>query len=185
MVLLYDKVVRDIIVPVYKSDTMWNWWFNKHCKFLKGILVLFKEEQLYIRDTGKFCNPKIEKVSVTVEGKSNKIYVQGMRPFEQYDEIRKYFAEGKQRDASASEVQKHLRLHDLGMGEYLKDKYASWIDFRTIDENILHGTGRKVGSKGGRITLQIENKAESTYIYLIMDAQLNIQNGVFVSVIYY
>ena len=54
----------------------------------------------------------------------------------------------------------------------------------TIDENILHGTGRGIGRRGGRIILQIKKKAElagslKVYIYLIMDAQLNIQNGVF------
>ena len=54
-----------------------------------------------------------------------------------------------------------------------------------IDENFLHGTGKKIknASEG------IEKKAESAgalnaYIYLIMDAQLNIQNGAFVSAIY-
>ena len=70
-----------------------------------------------------------------------------------------------------------MQLHDFGVGEYLTNKYALWIDFRTTDENTLHGTGRKVGSEGGGITLQIEKKAESAgtlnaYIYVIMDAQL-------------
>ena len=86
-------------------------------------------------------------------------------------------------------MQKNSWLHDLGVGVYLTDKYALWIDFRAIDENTLHGTGRKVGSEGGGITLQIEKKAESAealinaYIYLIMDAQLNNENGAFVSAI--
>ena len=112
-----------------------------------------------------------------------------MRSFEQYDETRKYFAEGKQKDNNANEIQKHLQLHDLGVGEYLTDKYALWLDFRAIDENSLHGTGRRIGNASEGITLQIEKEAESAgnlnaYIYLIMDAQLNIQNGAFVSAIY-
>ena len=49
------------------------------------------------------------KVSVIVEGKPNQLYTQGMRLFEQYDEICKYFAEGKQRD---NDVQKRLQLYD-------------------------------------------------------------------------
>ena len=76
-----------------------------------------------------------------------------MRSFKQKDEICKYFAKGKQRDINAKQVQKHLWLHDPGIGEYLTDKYALWIDFRTIDENVLHGTGGKVGIEGGGITL--------------------------------
>ena len=102
------------------------------CKSLKGILVLFEGAQPYTRDTGKFYNPKIQKVSLIVEGKSNQLYAQGMRSFEQYDEICKYFAEGKQRD---NNVQKQLQLHNVNVGEYLTDKYALWLDFRTIDEN--------------------------------------------------
>ena len=75
----------------------WNWSFNTPCKSLKGILVLFEEEKPYARETGKFCNTKIQKVSVIVEGKPNQLYPQRMRSFEQYDEICKYFAEGKQK----------------------------------------------------------------------------------------
>ena len=65
----------------------------------------------------KFYNPKIQKASVTVEGKPNQLYSQGMRSFEQYDEICKYFAEGVQRDSNANEVQVQLQLHDLSLGE--------------------------------------------------------------------
>ena len=112
-----------------------------------------------------------------------------MRSFEQYDETRKYFAEGKQKDNDANEVQKHLQLHDLRMGEYLTDKYALWLDFRMIDENFLHGMGRRIENALEEITLQIEKKAEAarnlnTYIYLIMDAQLNIKDGTFVAALY-
>ena len=143
---------------------------------MKGILVLFEEEQSYTRDMSKFYYLKIEKVSVIVEGKPNQLYAQGMRSFEQYDEICKYFAEEKQKDKDANEIQKHLQLYDLSLGEYLVNKYALWFDFRMIDENELHGTGRRIENASEGITLQIEKKAESAgalnaYIYLIMDAQ--------------
>ena len=62
-----------------------------------------------------------------------------MRSFEQYDEICKYFAEGKQRDNDANEIQKHLQLYNLSLGEYLVNKFALWLDFRMTDENELHG----------------------------------------------
>ena len=133
---------------------MWNWSFNTPCKSLKGILVLFEEEKPYERDTSNFYNPKIQNVSVTVEGKPNQLYAQGMRSFEQYDEIRKYFAEGR----LANEVQAQLQLHNLCVGEYLTNKYALWLDFRTIDENILHGTGRRIENASEGITLQIKKK---------------------------
>ena len=136
----------------------WNWSFNTPCKSLKGILVLFEDEQPYARDMSKFYNPKIEKVSVTVEGKLNQLYAQGMRSFEQYDEICKYFAEGKQKDNNANEVQKQLQLHYLSVVEYLTGKYALRLDFRMIDENTLHGMGRRIQNASEGITLQIEKK---------------------------
>ena len=107
-----------------------------------------------------------------------------MRSFEKYDEARKYFTKGR----LANVVQAQLQLYDLSVGEYLVNKYALWLDFRTIDENELHGMGRQIGNTSGGITKQIK-KAEtagalSAYIYLIMDAQLNIQNGAYVSAAY-
>ena len=181
MVRLYDRVIQHSQMPVNKSDTKWNWSFNDTCKSLKGILVLFGEEKPYVRDTSKFYNPKIQKVTITIEGKPNQLYSQEMRSFEQYDEARKYFAEGK----LANEVQAQLQLHDVSVGEYL----VKSLDFRTIDENELHGTGRKIGNTLGGINIQVEEKVESAgalkaYIYLIMDAQLNIQKGSYVSAVY-
>ena len=113
-----------------------------------------------------------------------------MRSFEQYDEICKYFTEGSQKDSNTNEVQKHLQLHNVSVGEYLINKYALWLDFRMIDENELHRMGRRIENASEGITLQIEKKEESAgalnaYIYLIMDAQLNIQSGAYVSLVYW
>ena len=189
MALLYNRILRHRKIIVNKSDTVWNWAFDMPCKSLKDILILFGEEKAYTRDTSKFYNLGIQKVSVIVEGKPNQLYAQGMRSFEKYDEACKYFAERSQKDNNTNEVQKHLQLHNLSVGEYLVNKYALWIDFRTIDENELHRTGRRIENALEGITLQIEKKAESAgalnaYIYLIMDAQLNIQNGAYVSAVY-
>ena len=57
-----------------------------------------------------------------------------------------------------------------------------------IDENELHGMGRRIENASEGIILQIEKKAESAgvlnaYISLIMDAQLNIQSGEYVSAV--
>ena len=78
-----------------------------------------------------------------------------------------------------------MQLHDVSVGEYL----VKSLNFRTIDENKLDGTGRQIGNTLGGINIQVEKKAESAgalkaYIYLIMDAQLNIQKGSYVSTVY-
>ena len=97
--------------------------------------------------------------------------------------------ESREKTMLISKIQKHLQLYDLSLGEYLVNRYALWLDFRTTDENELHGTGRHIENASEGITLQIGKKAESAgvlnaYIYLIMDAQLNIQNGTYISAMY-
>ena len=69
------------------------------------------------------------------------MYAQNMEYCHQYDEIRKHFGEGRLKNAGA--IQKNLQLHDVDITSYYTDKYALWLDFRTIDDNKLHGSGRR------------------------------------------
>ena len=170
----------DTMCPITKYPSLNR--VNMPCKFLKGILVLSESEQSFARDTNKFYSLHILKVSVIVKGKPYQLYNQGMRSFEQYHEICKYFMEGLQKDAIVDEAQKYLQFHELSIGEYLTDKYTLWLDFKTID-------GRRIENTLEGVTLQIKKSAESAgvlkaYIYLIMDAQLNSKDGAFLSVDY-
>ena len=92
------------------------------------------------RDTEELCNPKITKVEVTVEVVPNELYAQNMEYRHQYDEIMKHFGEGRLKEAGA--IQKDLQLHNVNIASYYTDKYAIWLDFRTIDNIRLHGSGR-------------------------------------------
>ena len=58
----------------------------------------------------------------------------------QYEEIVKHFAEGRLKETGA--IQKDLQLHNINIASCYTDKYALWLDFRTIDDNRLHGSGR-------------------------------------------
>ena len=163
MALLYDRILRHRQISVNKSDTMWNWSFNTPCKSLKGILVLFEEEKSYTQDKSKFCNPGIQKISVTVEGKPNQLYAQGMRSFDQYDEAHKYFAEGR----LTNKVQAQLQPSDVSLGEYLVNKYALWLDFRMIDENELHGTGRRIEMHQKVLPYRLRRKQKQLGLYML------------------
>ena len=55
-----------------------------------------------------------------------------------------HFGEGQLKDAGA--IQKDPQLHDVNIVSYYTDKYAIWLDFRTIDDNRLHGSGRRLES---------------------------------------
>ena len=58
----------------------------------------------------------------------------------QHDEIMKHFGEGRLQNAGTT--QKDLQLHNVNTASYYTDKYALWLDFRTIDDdNKLHGLG--------------------------------------------
>ena len=188
--ILYDRILRARIIPLNKSDTSFSVDINSPSKNLKGVLLIFTQERSatkFARDTEEFYNPKIMKVEVTVEGVRNELYAQNMEYRHQYDEIVKHFAEGWLKEAGA--IQKDLQLHNVNIASYYTDKYALWLVFRTIDDNRLHGSGRRLENTSEGIRLQITKKAESAaklfcYLYIFQDAQINISDAQFLNVVY-
>ena len=143
--ILYDRILRACIIPLNKSNTSFSIDINSPSKILKGVLLIFTQERSatkFARDTEDFYNPKITKVEVTVEGVPNELYAQNMEYRHQYDEIVKHFAEGWLKEAGA--IQKDLQLHNINIASNYTDKYALWLDFRTTDDNRLHGSGRQL-----------------------------------------
>ena len=139
--ILYDRILRARIIPLNKSNTSFSVDINNPSKSLKGVLLTQERSTTkFARDTEESYNPKITKVEVTVEGVFNELYAQNMEYRHQYDEIVKHFAEGWLKEAGA--IQKHLQLHNINIASYYTNKYALWLDFRTIDDNRLHGSGR-------------------------------------------
>ena len=188
--ILYDRILRARIIPLNKSDTSFSVDINSPSKSLKGVLLIFTQERSatkFARDAEEFYNPKITKVEVTVEGVPNELYAQNMEYRHQYDEIVKHFAEGRLKEAGA--IQKDLQLHNVNIASYCTDKYALWLDFQTIDDNRLHGSGRRLENTSEGIRLQITKKAESAgklscYLYIFQDAQINISDAQFLNVVY-
>ena len=82
-------------------------------------------------------------------------------------------------------VAKDLGLADVSLREFLTSKFALWLDLRTTDDDRLHGIEN--ASEG--VTIQLTKTAEAVgalniYLYIIMDAQLNLEDGRFVSAVY-
>ena len=143
--ILYDRILRARIIPLNDSSTSFSVDINSPSKSLKGVLLIFTKERSatkFNRETEEFFNPKITKVKVTVEGVPNELYAQNMEYRHQYDEILKHFGEGRLKEAGA--IQKDLQLHNVNITSYCTNKYALWLDFRTIDDNKLHGSGRQL-----------------------------------------
>ena len=141
--ILYDRILRARTIQLDKSNTSFSVDIISPSKSLKGVLFIFTQERRatkFAQDTEEFYNPKMTKVEVTVEGVPNELYAQNMEYRHQYNEIMKHFAEGQLKEAGA--IQKDLQLHNVNIASYYTDKYALWLDFRTIDDNRLHGSGR-------------------------------------------
>ena len=188
--ILYDRILRARIIPLNNSYTSFSVDINSPSKSLKGVLLIFTKERSatkFTRDTEEFFNPKITKVEVTVEGVPNELYAQNMEYRHQYDEIVKHFVEGRLKESGA--IQKDLQLHNVNIASYYTDKYALWLGFRTIDDNRLHGSGRRLENTSEGIRLQITKEAGadsklSCYLYIFQDAQINISDSQFLNVVY-
>ena len=143
--ILYDRILRSRIIPLNNSDTSFSVDINSPSKSLKGVLLIFTKERSdtkFKRDTEEFYNPNITKVEITAEGSPNELYVQNVKYRHQCDEIVKHFGEGRLKDADT--IQKDLQLHYVNITSYYTDKYAIWLDFRTTDNNTVHGLGRRL-----------------------------------------
>jgi hypothetical protein len=190
LAILYDRVLRHRKITKDKADTLWNINLNTPARSMQGILMLFEDPAaVFARNTEAFYNPGITKVEVTIEGVPNQLYSQGMRSYQQWDEAIKHFAAGQKRAPGVAMAAKDLALADVSLGEFLTSKYALWLDMRTTDDDQLHGAGRRVENASEGVTIQITKNAETAgelnvYLYIITDAQLNIEDGRFVSAIY-
>ena len=189
--VLYDRVIRHSKLSLNKSDTIWNISLAPQAKSMKGILILFIDPAdggaSFERDTEKFYNPKITKVSCTLDGVPNQLFASGMKPHQFFDEIRKHFADGKHRTVNS--VSKELELGDVSLPDYLTTKFGLWLDMRSTDDDSLHGSGRKIEGASQSIQIEIEKKAESAgnldaYVFYIQDAQINFQDSRMMSAVF-
>jgi len=182
MVIYYDRVLRHQKFVKNKSDTLWNINLNTPARSMKGILLLFEDPER--TSTESYLNPKIEKVEMTIEGVPNQLYSQGMKAYQQWDEINKFFALTSKRNKTTDVVLKDIFFTYTTLEKYLTTNYALWLDLRSTDDNYLHGTGRRIENASEGITIQITKKQEADesinmYMFVIQDAQINFEDGRF------
>jgi len=102
-----------------------------------------------------------------------------MLPYQHWDEIVKEFAR---------EDLKSAELPSTDTSTYFRSRYALWLDFRSSDDRKLHGSGRRVENASEGVTFQLDKTVQGAgavncYVYLLMDAQLNIGDGRLISAI--
>ena len=68
-----------------------------------------------------------------------------MFEYQHWPEVNKFF--GNSDNESAQAIAKDLNLSSIKMGDYYK--YGLGLDFRSTDDNSMHGSGRRIGNGGG------------------------------------
>ena len=174
---MFEHVTHHKTITIAKgTDSIINESINVPRRSMKGILLLFFEPYTAgARDSEKTFNPDITEVKVDVNGVPNKIFSQGMKTRDMFDEVFRRF--GKENSSmNATEF-------------FAGDKFALFIDLRSMKDNDLHGSGmRLVNTKDG-VYLSIKRKASGSgnvkcHIFILADAQFSILNKELESVAY-
>ena len=132
-------------------------------KSLKALVLLFTDSDE--EDSEHFPFPNLEKVNVTVEGNPNDLYSEGLAKRNMYDEAQRFFGNG-------------LRNSFVSLEKFYVDKFACVLDFRTVDDEKVSGSGRNlIGTQAG-ILLEIEKKATSKnlacHVFVIADGIIDV-----------
>ena len=176
----YDHINREEIVNFAKgTETRINLRVNPQRRSLKAILLLFVEPYTAgTRDSEKYINPNLTKVSVTVNGSPNKLYNNGFESMDIWEETRRFFSKNAQ-------GAQHMNVEKF----YTDNKFCLLIDLRSMAYHSMHGSGtRLVNTKDG-VQLELERNASGSgnvncYVFVISDSQMNIMGQQLESVQY-
>ncbi|MCV6575505.1 MAG: hypothetical protein OIF58_07195 [Cohaesibacter sp.] len=139
---LYDHVQRPEMVSFPKGlGTGFNIKVNHQRRSLKGILLLFVEPYAPgARDSEKFFNPDLTKVSVMVNGLPNMLYNSGIKGKDIWAEASCFFVKTKNK-------MQHMNLTKF----YTDDKFGLLIDLRAMADQSLHGGLARLVNTGERL----------------------------------
>ena len=139
-------------------------------KSLKAIVLLFTEKGS--KDSEHFPFPNLTNVRVDVQGIPDDIYSVGLAKRDMYDEAVRFF--------NNDDCEKYLGTTSMSCRKYYTDKFACVIDFRTVDDNTVSGSGRNLIGVQAGILMKIEKEATTTdlmcHVFLIADGAIDI-NG--------
>ena len=155
-------------LPWAKGNTREVININIPRKSMKAVVLLFTEKGA--RDSEHFPFPNLTQVDITVEGNPNDIYSRGLAKRNMYKEAVRFFGN--------DDCEKYLGTECISRRKYYTDKFACVIDFRTVDDDTVSGSGRKlIGTQAG-ILLEIEKEVTtsdlSCHVFVIADGTIDI-----------
>ena len=183
--VLYDRIVRLEQRNLKDSDTLWNFEVNVTCKSLKGLLFLWKNDEGFGRKTDDFVNPSIKNITLQIKGQPNMLFPQGMKSKHFYEQAYNHFVDMKK----GQETGKQYGLTNMSPKKYHETGFGLWVDFRSVHDNLIHGSGMRFDKVGDLIAVRME-KAKGTngnlrcFVYAFMDAVLHFSNGSFSNIEY-
>lgn len=171
---LFDKVDYFKTVKVTSNDTLINENINFPRRSIKGVLLLFEKSYAAgAKESESFHNPEIKDVDITIEGMSSQLYNNGLRMLDQWYEAKKFFMT----DSIKNDEDCFMTIEKY----YGNDKgFGLWLDFRSTEDNSLHGSGTKLQNTKDGIQLSFKKKSGEgpfqMHIFIVSDAQVNIAN---------
>ena len=166
---LYDYVTY------FKTQKITEKTFNINVNIprrsMKGVLVFFEKAfavGAFNSERTPFQNPGIIDVQVTIEGLSNRVYAQGFKAHQQWDEACRRFM--------PKNVESNMDMESF----YGDDKFALWLDLRSTEDNKLHGSGLKLVNTNDGVQLAITRTTATEYtmhVFVVADAQVTIENN--------
>ena len=166
--LLYDHVMHDKEVAFKKDvDSRLTIKVNAQRRSLKALLLLFVEPYTAgARDSEKFIFPDLTKVSVMINGSPNMIY-NGVEGKDMWEEAQRFFVKEKDKTENMNATK-----------FYTGDNFGLLIDTRSLADQEMHGSGKRLVNSTDGVQLEIERKAEGSgnvncHIFLICNAKFN------------
>ncbi|CAB4037264.1 Hypothetical predicted protein [Paramuricea clavata] len=148
-----------------KNATRFNETIDVPRVSMMAVVLLFRKRT--ITDSEEYVFPSIEKVKVTIEGKSNAVYSQGLTTEDFYDEAKRLFG-----------IANNTCNDDINVRKFYKDKFALVIDLRAVDDNHIVGSGKKLLGDNPGIPLEIETDTITEdilcNIFVLSDGLINI-----------
>jgi len=108
------------------------------------------------------------KVSVTINGSPNMIYNNGVECKDMWEEAQRFFEKEKNKT-------EHIDVAKF----YTGDNFGLLIDMRSMADQEIHGSGKRIVNSIDGVQLEIERKGEGSgnvncHVFVIPDSQFNI-----------
>ena len=147
----YDYTTMLKTLPWNKSSTREVIDINIPRKSMEALVLLLTKNA---GDSKDFVFPELKRVNVSVEGNPNDIYSEGLAKRDIYREAVRF--------SGSSTCEKYLGSKCVSRRKFYTDKFAYVIDFRTVDDKNVSGSGRKLIGMQAGILLEIEKDVTTT-----------------------